>query len=220
MRSPIPGSKSAAPKTPAQRLIELQAELAHRDRQIAAVQFEETEAKRKLSRFTSIGGVSFGGIPMSQSWAELVLWESLLNDRKFRAVYELGTWEGGFAWWMWAQAKRRGITFHTFDAVRPQAEPPPDTFTQADVFIQFELLGTLLLAWEPLILFCDNGNKPREVEMYGPVLQHPDSLIVVHDWGTEIQPEDIPDCLEMIYEDFCKDLGSMSRVFKRRSDDL
>ena len=153
---------------------------------------------------------------MSQSWAELVLWESLLNDRKFRAVYEFGTWEGGFAWWMWAQAKVRDITFHTFDAIRPNHEPPPDTFTQADVFIQYELLGTLLLAWEPLILFCDNGNKPREVQMYGPILEHPDSLVVVHDWGTEIQPEDVPDSLEMVYGEFCEDLGSMSRVFRRR----
>ena len=52
--------------------------------------------------------------------------------------------------------------------------------------------------------------------MYGPLLEHPESLLVVHDYGTEFQPEDVPACLEMVYREFCEDLGSMSRVFKKK----
>jgi hypothetical protein len=42
---------------------------------------------------------------------------------------------------------------------------------------------------------------------------------VVHDWKTEIQPEDVPDTVEETYGDFCDDIRSMSRVFKRKEND-
>ena len=33
----------------------------------------------------------------AQYWVEFILWESLLNERDYNAIIELGTWEGGFS---------------------------------------------------------------------------------------------------------------------------
>jgi len=172
----------------------------------------------KLARYEQLGGVSFGGIAAAQVWADFVLWESLLNEQKFRAIIELGTWQGGFSWWLWAQTRvRGGMNFYTFDAIEP-TRPVPD-FERIDVFAQAEHLGKLMRYNEPCIVFCDNGNKPRELQTFSQELRMQESLLVVHDWGTEMQPEDVPDNVEMAYEGFCKDLGSISRVFRIKEND-
>lgn len=41
-----------------------------------------------------------------------------------------------------------------------------------------------------LCLFCDNGNKEKEIELYAPYLKQGDVLLV-HDWGTEVHAENI-----------------------------
>jgi len=202
--------------TPAQRLVELQQELFRAGQKLGDAETRIAELQNQLSRYQSLGGVSFGGIPIAQSWSELVLWESLLNDRRFKAVFELGSWRGGFSWWLWAQTKIREMVFHTFDSIEPQREMPPHCFTRMDVFAEADALGDLFREHEPCIVFCDNGNKPRELKTFSAHLRDRWSLLVVHDWGTEIQPEDVPDNVEMMYEDFCKELGSISRVFKKK----
>lgn len=49
----------------------------------------------------------------------------------------------------------------------------------------FEFLGQA-----PSFLYCDDGNKPREIQVYAPVLP-PGSVLGVHDWGTEISEKDV-----------------------------
>jgi hypothetical protein len=135
-------------------------------------------------------------------------------------VFELGTWEGGFAWWLWAQCQVRGIEFGTFDAIQPNQVLPADgSFTRLDIFAESKSLGARFRLLEPCLVFCDNGNKPRELRTFAAELRHPDSLLVVHDWGTEMLPEDVPDTVEMVYREFCEELGSISRVFRLRRDD-
>ena len=207
---------SRAAQTPAQRVISLQSEIAGLERDLAEAEAKASRAESSLRRYQEIGGVSFGGIPVAQIWADFILWESLLNEGGFEVIYELGTWEGGFSWWLDAQARARDIGFFTFDSIKPQRLVP--RFARMDVFAESEYLIATMRQHEPIILFCDNGNKPRELRTFGTALQHPDSLVVVHDWGTEVQPEDVPAELEMVYEDFCKELGSISRVFKGRAE--
>lgn len=200
--------------TPAQRLVELQQELMRAEQRAELLQTKIVDLENQLSRYRSLGGVSFGGIPIAQAWTELILWESLLNDRRFEAVFELGTWQGGFSWWMWAQCKAREMVFHTFDSISPQREMPDYCFTRKDVFAEVEALGALFREHEPCIVFCDNGNKPRELQTFSKELRDPNSLLVAHDWSTEIGPEDVPAGVRMVYEDFCVEIGSMSRVFQ------
>ncbi len=203
--------------TPAQRLVELQQALNTADLRIQEEHGKALGLERRLARYESLGQVSFGGIKAAQIWSDFFLWEGLLNSHEFNAIIELGTWEGGFSWWLWAQTQARKQSFWTFDAVEP--ENPPPGFTKLDVFAEVDRIATIFKHSEPLILFCDNGNKPRELQTFAPLLKQEDSLIVVHDWRTEIQPEDVPDTVEEAYGDFCDDIRSMSRVFKLKETD-
>ena len=203
--------------TPAQRLVELQQELLHTQQRLTEETGRATSAERRLLRYEELGHVSFGGIKAAQIWADFFLWEGLLNDQRFHAIIELGTWQAGFSWWLWAQTQARKQSFWTFDAIVP--DNPPPGFTKLDVFAEVASITTIFRQVEPLVLFCDNGNKPREIQTFAPLLKHEDSLIVVHDWETEIGPDDIPDTVEMVAGSFCDDIRSMSRVFRLRRDD-
>ena len=119
----------------------------------------------------------------------------------------------GFSFYLGAQAHTREIDFWTFDSVIHFNKPPPG-FLKLDIFAEQEYIK-MLIEKQPCALFCDNGNKPRELQTFAPCLRS-DSIVVVHDWLDEIGPEDIPDYLEEIYGQFCDDLGSKSRVFRKK----
>ncbi len=156
---------------------------------------------------------TFGGHPQGQTWADLYLWELVLNDRSdLCAIVEIGTWQGGFSRFLFAQSAIRGMDFVTYDPVLPDSEPPG--YEQVDVFADKDDVCEHLGSYgAPVILLCDGGNKPREARMFPPCLPS-GSLVVVHDWLTEFLPEDVPPFLVEAYEDVCDALGSMSRVFE------
>lgn len=151
----------------------------------------------------------------SQTWADYFLWELILNDNPdLRLIAEIGTWQGGFSRYLWAQAYLREMAFVTWDAIEPP-DPPPN-FEQLDVFAEPEVVLAFCEDLAPSILFCDGGNKPRELKHFGRALGK-EHVLVVHDWLTEVFPEDVPDELEMVYEDVCDILGSMSRLFRKKA---
>jgi len=199
--------------TPGARMIELNSQLQRTQVALGESLNEINSLEKKLARFTEFGEVSFGGVRMAQIWADMIVWEGILNIRKFRAIIELGTFEGGFSWWLWAQTQvRKGMNFYTYDSRVP--ENPPPGFEKKDVFACADELGKIMRLNEPCVVFCDNGNKPREMEIFSKELRDVNSVLVVHDWGTEFLPEDIPDTVEMVYGDFCEEIGSVSRVFR------
>jgi len=203
--------------TPAQRLVELQNALAASQLELAHAKSEAAELAAALVRFHRMSGMSFGGIPMAQIAADMILWEAVLNENPVDAIFEIGTWQGGFSWWLYAQSLARDIFFQTFDAVQPDRNIP--AFLRVDVFAESKMLGKRFRAFEPCVVFCDGGNKPRELQTFAAELRDPRSLLLAHDWGDEIGPGDVPDTVEMVYGDFCEQLGSVTRVFKLRSVD-
>ncbi len=174
-----------------------------------------------------MSATSFGGVPCAQIWIDFILWENVLNaNPQCRAIVEIGTWKGGFSHFLYAQARARGMRFHTFDAVDPSREIPG--FEKLDCWspVGLERISKLLGGLdgrvparedaEPVVLFCDGGNKPRELETFPPMCP-PGSVFLVHDWGTETLPTDVPDGLTEMYGDWCDTVGSMTRVFKHGS---
>lgn len=159
---------------------------------------------------------SFGGQTCAQYWTDFLLWEMVLNSNpQLQAIVELGTWEGGFSWYLWAQSQARGMrSFKTYDVVKPQREPPG--FERLDIYRHAEVVAVHLASLDcPTVLLCDGGNKPRELKTFPPYLSA-DSIVVVHDWGTETLAADVPDFLEELYGDLCDQLGSISRVFRMK----
>lgn len=163
--------------------------------------------------FHDFATTSFAGVTCAQIWADFALWECLLNEHPDVAgIIEIGTWKGGFALYLGAQAAARGIGFFTCDAVVPDVIVPG--FQRLDVFadpgrieeVADEMGG-------PVVLLCDGGNKPRELRTFPPLMPA-GSIVVVHDWMTETLPSDVPDFLFEIYGVFCDAIGSVSRVFE------
>lgn len=214
----IPHKRTKGPvSTPAQRLVELQQEINWRDEQILELQATVNVLQRDFDRYHRMADTSFGGIAMAQIRADQVLWEAVLNSNpQIRAIFEIGTWQGGFSWWLWAQCEARGLFFQTYDPIVPDKLVP--NFEQRDVFADAKQLGGWFRGWEPCIVFCDGGNKPRELNTFADELTSTESILFVHDWGEEILLEDIPDSLVMDYREYCLDLGSITRVFRLKGE--
>lgn len=156
--------------------------------------------------------MSFAGIAASQVIQDYYLWEYVLNDNpQLRGIVELGTWEGGFSCYLAAQAGFRGLSFRTYDVIAPGREIPG--FFQLDIFREAEAIGEYLRRESPVILLCDGGNKAREMKVFSPFLT-PESRMIVHDWGTEVDQANVPANVEMLYEDLFVRYQSLSRVFR------
>lgn len=54
---------------------------------------------------------------------------------------------------------------------------------------------------EKTYVFCDGGDKVKELNFWSRSIP-PGSLISVHDWGTEVTPDDVPEGLTPYREDF------------------
>lgn len=161
------------------------------------------------------------GFGISQTWQDLALWEAFLNVHRPASILELGTWRGGMAHFLSLQMKFRGGVFHTVDCTdgfldcRAQIEDAGGVFHQIDIFSDDgrerirEMIGSLP---KPLLLFCDDGNKPLEWATFVPHLSSGD-YAAVHDWLTEFHPENCVPELAPIWHDECASVSSMTRFF-------
>ncbi len=58
---------------------------------------------------------SLYGLPMQQTWEDLVLWEWFLNRVQVKSVLELGTGSAAFSCFLLTQCVSRGLSFATID---------------------------------------------------------------------------------------------------------
>lgn len=157
-------------------------------------------------------GCTFLGVNCSQTWADLLLWERLFNAHpELRSVVELGTGEGGFSRYLALQAEARGLAFATFDHIHMPTHNV-EGFRCLDIFSEPDTVAACFLP--PTLLFCDNGEKAREVAVFAPLLQVGD-IVVAHDWNTEIFAKDIPLSIVPIHDEWYAELRSRSRVFAK-----
>lgn len=113
----------------------------------------------------------------------------ILCPHRPKIVVELGTDEGGFASFLAALARGWGGEVYTFDILakyKPHLLSIPNLhFEQADVLIAVHPRVKDLITRPEVLLYCDNGNKPKEVELYAPFLRV-GSILGVHDYNSEI----------------------------------
>jgi len=168
------------------------------------------------------------GQPATQYWVDVVLWEHFFTYNEVRCIIELGTGTGGMSLVFALHAKQRGTQFYTFDTKRwaeyldlPLAhEFVAGSFFALDVFSEggreriLDLLGAPSL--HPLLLYCDNGDKRREMAEYVPHLLEGD-YVGVHDWPNEFGPEDAAKLsrhITPLYHDEAERLNGLTRIWE------
>jgi cephalosporin hydroxylase len=128
---------------------------------------------------------------------------SILRKNQTDQIVELGTAEGGLSIYFALWAHRLGIPFHTFDIKQHIDKKTLQVLNKLGG--QFHLMDALspkgvkfirkTLKGKRSYLFCDNGDKPKEVELFLPFLKK-GSVISVHDWLTEVHPSDVKDLVK------------------------
>jgi hypothetical protein len=122
----------------------------------------------------------------AQAPEDIQAWEDFLSRVRPRALLELGSASGVFSRWL----NKRVKWFKTIDIQRPEGRTPG--FLLLNVWERPEEVRALIAkAPRPFVLYCDDGDKPREVATFGKDLRVGDFL-AVHDFGTEIFERDIP----------------------------
>lgn len=130
---------------------------------------------------------------------------AILKPHAPKLVVELGTDRGGFSAFLAALVRKWGGEVFTFD-IEAKFKPsllrefPNLHFTAADIIGSGPLTGetpskcerhpeiAALVARPGVFLYCDNGHKKTEIELYAPLLQV-GSVLGVHDYNTEIMAD-------------------------------
>jgi cephalosporin hydroxylase len=145
---------------------------------------------------------------MQQTWEDLVLWEWFLNRVQVRSILELGTGSAAFSCYLLTQCISRGLSFATIDVYEPEQHSLHRVFARRMNFYQIDLskpsakqeVEQIIAGLpRPIVLYCDNGDKPHEVATFGPLLDRGDYL-GVHDFGIEFHDHDLTPVRDRVVE--------------------
>lgn len=163
-------------------------------------------AANSMSAERDAGGWrGFAGIPIERKWSDIFTIDVFLTRERPDIIIELGTGSGAFSCYLATYAFLAGAEFHTFDthlrgsptkrinyrAQRLIARLGGKTHRR-DVFslATVTLISKITRQPRTAFVYCDNGDKIREVRTFAEHLKVGDFL-GVHDFGSEIQTEDI-----------------------------
>lgn len=169
------------------------------------------------------GTASFLGYAIQQYWMDLAIWELFLQGNTICSLIELGTGYCGMSTYLFLQCIQRNLQFLTFD-IKPKANLDRplskflglgEHFIETDIFANSDLVKSSIERMpKPLLLFCDNGNKPREFSIFVPLLSSGD-YVVVHDWGSEIRASDVEGfSIEPVMKEECENWKSITRFWR------
>ena len=137
----------------------------------------------------------YGTIPIGHSSTDVGVVQRIVREFQPAYTVELGTAQGGMTLAIHDAYKFAPIV--TFDNRREYCYAVVKLI--ADGFVEFfcrDVLSTeckkvVKYCWRSehkKFLYCDNGNKVKEVLMYGKYLRSGD-MLGVHDWGSEIHTD-------------------------------
>jgi cephalosporin hydroxylase len=171
---------------------------------------------------------SFIGAVAAQRFDDFELWEEFFGSFPLKTFIELGTGRGGTSLLFLMHCIQWGTEFYTVDIVESEAESSPlglklglsDHCIRGDILNDTEARRKIVDIIEreeghPLLVYCDNGNKPEEFRFFSPIIREGD-FIVVHDWNAEITEWDISLMgFETIFEEKCYERKSITRWFQK-----
>lgn len=146
--------------------------------------------------------------------------EEIISEFKPDVVIELGTKQGGFTEVI-QKSTEDNVDIFTYDN---RAYSVYGKFRDNVYFIINDVLKEPLRdiidicsSDNKVLLYCDNGSKRREIELYSKYLKKGD-MLGVHDWGTEVFSKDVMKYLKRFTsvrrEEF-KNRGWKTRFWKR-----
>jgi len=138
------------------------------------------------------------GIPIAQGWETMGLILEAINLFHIKTIIELGIWSGGFGEFLIVRNNYvTPVYYHGYDIttkyMHPRARLYIDNFTIADIFSpesMKDIQTKINQSVGNVLLFCDDGNKPKEMRVFTPLLRVGDFL-VAHDYPVEVSPESL-----------------------------
>ncbi|KKM27651.1 hypothetical protein LCGC14_1572590 [marine sediment metagenome] len=149
------------------------------------------------------GGVWPMGVPIGQSWFELGALAWLCGQYEIESFVELGILEGGLSSvllgrTMFAKDFRYLGIENEMRLLDLRVKAAGDWFKRFEIWevdaFENETIESITF-WirkssNPALIYCDNGDKPRELETYSKILRHGD-LIAAHDFNREYKFKDL-----------------------------
>lgn len=160
------------------------------------------------------------GSPCFHEGDAIPLISSIISEYDPDIVIELGTKNGGFTEVI-QNATKDSTKIFTYDHIRYKITGrfrSNVTFVVCDILTNpVEDIVNICESDNKVLLYCDNGNKTREIELYSKYLKKGD-MLGVHDWKTEVFYVDVKQYLERftsIQRKEFKDAGWKTRFWKR-----
>lgn len=177
---------------------------------------------------TSTEDVTYLGVRMQQNRADFLLWEFFFyrHHAKVQHVLELGTYIGGFSIYLLLQCIQYNLRFNTYDHkdLRNETKIARELhlerhFTKLDLLSEANAKSIMSNCLHPALVYCDNGNKPKEMKLFSKYAQRGD-IFAVHDWNIEFFPQHKPANLEYMpdMQEEAASAGSLTRFFTVKED--
>lgn len=109
-----------------------------------------------------------------------------LSELNFDCVIELGTQNGGFTIFLSKLFKLVKTFDHTINqkTLSVFTKYPKILLFEMDIFKNVERIGEMIKEGGKVLLLCDNGNKPKEVQTFAKYLK-PGDVIMAHDYARD-----------------------------------
>lgn len=142
------------------------------------------------------------GVHASHTWDELGAIFRVIQDFKINTFIELGLFKGGLSSFMLTRCQY--VTNFYYVGVEKDRELLDirlmnifgsfgSRLVIGNVFhpqVSKLIMDVVMSCPVPRLVYCDNGDKPREVNTYLPIVPK-GTYVMAHDWGTEITQHDL-----------------------------
>lgn len=142
------------------------------------------------------GGIWPMGVSSSLTWYDVGAILHVIQTAHICTVLEIGVEHGGLAALLHSYARYTGLTYQGVDIeLAPLHSAVDAPILQRDAWSAATVAE--MGAWldrqpAPALLFCDGGDKPRELRLYAPLLRDGDVLLG-HDYHNEYVDDAIAD---------------------------
>ena len=142
-------------------------------------------------------GVSPYGVGAAQEWSQVGALFNAIDEFEINLVIELGVYMGGLSELLFLrQGRIPNFRYLGFEISKSQVNPRlrdslpiiyGDIFTEP---LKARVVQEVNNTKGHVLIFCDDGDKPKEMTTYAPLIRSGD-LLMAHDFSTEVTIESL-----------------------------